>query len=88
MKISLHSTKVTSEVETTVSVVIGTYLAVAKAKKHSHTETLEERNYILPRYIELENVSEENSCQLYYDFFRMRYEIFRLTCKNRVTDEL
>lgn len=49
-KISLHSTKVTPKAETTVSAVIGTYLAVAKAEKHSHTETLEERNYILPRH--------------------------------------
>jgi len=29
--------------ETAVSVVIGTYLAVAKAEKNSHTETLEKK---------------------------------------------
>jgi len=32
------------ETETAVSVVIGTHLAVAKAEKYSHTETLEERD--------------------------------------------
>lgn len=45
------------------SVVIGTYLTVAKAEKHSHAETLGKRNYILPRCISSSkrNVSEENS---------------------------
>jgi len=88
-KISLHSTKVTPKVETIVSVVIGTYLAIAKAEKHSHTETLEERNYILPRHRAWGNVSEENFRQPYYNFFRMRYGVFRLTYKfNRIANEL
>lgn len=45
------------------SVVIGTYLTVAKAEKHSHAETLGKRNYILPRCVSSSkrNVSEENS---------------------------